>query len=124
MFDNIGTVYYPLSFQKWYFQISDRGKFRKFFLIRVVEIFNLSHWEFSTSQKTTSRSDLISKAKADLGATKRKAAIVILKHSLEIHENTLGRLRSQISQFLASGADHRRKHQIEGFRLFELIPIR
>ena len=104
------AVYESFSFQKRELQVSYFLKLGVFFFLRVVEIFNFSHWEFSTSQETTSRVDLISKAKTYLGPTKWKTTVIIFQHSLEIHENALGGLWSQICQFFASRANHSRKH--------------
>src|SRR6185369_12748242 len=91
-------------------------------LVRVDEELDLHLLELARPEDEVARRDLVAKGLADLGDTERELAPRRLQHVVEVHEDALGRLRSQVGdgRVLFHRAHERLEHEIEVAGLGEL----
>jgi len=91
------------------------------FVIRVNEVLNLSHGEFSNSEQTLLGMDFISVTKSNLGCSERHSAIVELQKSSEIDEDTLSSFWPEETSLSTSRSNLSFKHKIERNGIREFI---
>mmetsp|Transcript_25446 Transcript_25446/g.84160 ORF Transcript_25446/g.84160 Transcript_25446/m.84160 type:complete len:392 (+) Transcript_25446:484-1659(+) len=85
------------------------------------EILDLHLLELARAEDEVARSDFIAKSFSNLSDTERNFSPCSLLHILEVDENALSRLRSQVGnrRSVAEGADLSLEHEVEGSRRSE-----
>lgn len=83
-------------------------------LLRVKEVFNFGHIEFSNSNKLVSGSNFISESQTDLGGSKRNFTVIIVKQSVEVNKHTLSCFGSKVTCEVTTGSNTSFKHHVEG----------
>mmetsp|Transcript_163428 Transcript_163428/g.397212 ORF Transcript_163428/g.397212 Transcript_163428/m.397212 type:complete len:453 (-) Transcript_163428:337-1695(-) len=119
--ERLAVAHLVVAREERWLQVSNRRELRVRLVTRVHKVLDLRHAELTHAQQTTARGNLVAVGQADLCASKRHSAAVVLEQAAEVDEDALRRLRAHVTGHAAAGADGRLEHQVEGERLREVV---
>lgn len=78
-----------------HYRVLDIDEFRVIFVAWIAEMLDFSHGEFTDTNQTGTRRNLITECISNLRGSKRQFALIEFQQSFEIDENALSRLRAE-----------------------------
>lgn len=84
-------------------------------------MFDLTHLEFSNSKQRISGGNFISESKPDISSGEGKLIVVVVEKLLEVDDDALSGLRSEISGGVSPGSDVGLEHEVVGGRVRKFV---